>query len=135
MSLLAETIMLARYKINRGRRPPSDPLPDGIRKDIRWRTSHVLRPGEGMVKAYLVSLDEKSWRTFRKAYRALLEERYRKDRTPFDELARAASEGDVFIGCSCPTKANPRVDRCHTVLALEFMKHKYPKLQVKFPPQ
>jgi hypothetical protein len=85
-----------------------------------------------MAKTYLASPDERAWRAFGKAYRALLEDRYRNDRTPFDELAQLAQDNDVFIGCNCPTKANPRVDRCHTFLALEFMKGKYPRLRVVF---
>jgi len=109
--------MLARYKIIRGKRPPSDPLPDGERQDTRWRCrKHPLRTTEAAVKRYLASPGEKAWRELRQAY-----------------LAELARKQDVFIGCSCPTKANPRLDRCHTWLALEFMKSKYPKLRVSFP--
>jgi hypothetical protein len=39
----------------------------------------------------------------------------------------------VYLGCSCPSRANPDVQRCHTVLALQFMKKKYPKLRVVLP--
>ncbi len=125
--------MLARYKMYRGKRPPTDPLPNGIRQDTRHRTKHVLRPGPEMVDDYLESPDDIAWRRFSRAYRTLLDERFRTDRAPFDRLAELASNEDLHIGCSCPTKANPRVDRCHTFLALEFMKSMYPKLQIEFP--
>jgi len=127
--------MLARYKMYRGPRPPSDPLPDGERRDTRHFRGHVLRPDKDEVEAYLAALSEAAWRTFRTAYLTLLEQRFRKDRTEFDELARLAQNKDVFLGCSCPTKKNPRVDRCHTYLALQFMKHKYPGLRVEIPPR
>jgi uncharacterized protein YeaO (DUF488 family) len=86
-----------------------------------------------MVKQYLAAPSEKAWREFRQAYIAELEKRFREDRAPFDELAGLARENDVFLGCSCPTKKNPRVDHCHTWFALEFMKRKYPALKVVFP--
>ena len=126
--------MLARYKMYRGSRPPLDPLPDGERRDTRHFRGHVLRPEREAVEAYLVAPGEQAWRTFRKAYLALLERRFREDRTEFDALARRAQDQDVFLGCSCPTTKNPRVDRCHTWLALEFMKSKYPDVRVEFPP-
>ena len=53
--------MLARYKIYRGKRPPNDPLPEGIRQDARWRTRHPLRPSEERVKRYLVDPSEEAW--------------------------------------------------------------------------
>ena len=52
---------------------------------------------------------------------------------PTVNLAALASERDVYLGCNCPTKANPRVDRCHTALALRFMKERFPELEVVFP--
>ena len=125
--------MLARYKMYRGPRPSSDPLPNGIRQDSRRRTKHPLRPTELMVKEYLAVPSEAAWHKFRKAYLNLLTKRFREDSSPFDKLANLAMTKDVFIGCSCPTKTNPRVDRCHTFLALEFMKSKYADLQVEFP--
>ncbi len=128
--------MLSRYTIYRGARPPSDPLPDGIRQDIRWRsTRHPLHPPEQIVKQYLEAPGAKAWQALRRAYLAELTRRFREDRTPFDELAALAKDSDVFLGCNCPTKKNPRVDHCHTWLALEFMKKKYPKLKVVFPPR
>jgi hypothetical protein len=47
--------------------------------------------------------------------------------------ADLANNNDVYLGCSCPTKRNPDVNRCHTVLALRFMKRKYPGLKVEIP--
>ena len=109
--------MLARYRIIRGKRLPSDPLADGKRQDTKWRRrKHPLRATEAAVKRYLASPGEKAWRELRQAY-----------------LAELARKQDVFIGCSCPTKANPRLDRCHTWLALEFMKRKHAKRHVSFP--
>lgn len=126
--------MLSRYRIIRGKRSPTDPLPDGIRQDKRWRCKrHPLRPTKAMVKRYLAEPSEKAWREFRRAYVAELEKRFREDRTPFDKLATVACAKDVYLGCSCPTTANPRVDRCHTWLALEFMKREYLELPVEFP--
>ena len=122
--------MLSRYQISR----QPGPLPDGIRQDSRWRCkNHPLRSTEATVKRYLAAPDEKAWREFRRAYLAELEKRFRKDRTRFDNLAELGRKQDVFIGCNCPTKSNPRVDRCHTWLALEFMKRKYARLRVVFP--
>lgn len=127
--------MLARYKIYRGTRPSSDPQPVGIRQDTRWRRKkHPLHPNESAVKTYLDTPSESAWRKFRSAYLALLRERFGRDQTPFDQLAKLATSNDVFIGCSCPTKMNPRVDRCHTYLALQFMKREYPELLVELPP-
>ena len=51
----------------------------------------------------------------------------------FDALAESAASSDVFIGCNCPTYANPDVNRCHTVLALSLMQRRYPQLAVEFP--
>ena len=126
--------MLARYKIYRGKRPPNDQLPNGIRQDARWRTKHPLRPTEGIVKVLLAAPDEQAWAKYRRAYVELLNERFSQDRASFDKLADMARTRDVYIGCNCPTKLNPRVDHCHTVLALEFMKKKYPSLPVRLPP-
>ncbi len=125
--------MLARYKIYRGRRPPADPLPAGIRQDTRRHTRHCLRPTKEIVDAYLAAPNDVAWRQFRDAYLALLEDRYQEDRAAFDELAALAAENDVFLGCSCPTKKNPEVGRCHTYLGLQFMKAKYPGSDVRIP--
>jgi uncharacterized protein YeaO (DUF488 family) len=125
--------MLARYKIYRGKRPFDDPLPIGIRQDTRWRTKHVLRPTKEMVSEYVAAPGKQAWMRFRKAYLKLLEQRFRDDRKEFDKFAQLARDNDVFLGCSCPTKKNPRVDRCHTYLALEFVRRKYPDLHVEFP--
>ena len=87
--------MLARYKMYRGPRPPSDPLPDGERRDTRHFRWHVLRPDKDEVEAYLAAPSEKAWRTFRTAYLALLERRFREDRAEFDALAQLARDRNV----------------------------------------
>ena len=125
--------MLARYRMIRGRRPDTDPLPQGIRQDTRRHTRHCLRPTKEMVERYLQSPTEREWQRYASDYLALLECRYREDRDQFDRLAALATENDVFLGCSCPTKKNPDIRRCHTVLALGFMKAKYPCLEVRLP--
>ena len=63
----------------------------------------------------------------------MLEQRFDADRVPFDELAALATENDVFLGCSCPTKKNPIAGRCHTYLALAFMEEKFPNLTIRVP--
>ena len=125
--------MLARYQIIRGKRPPGSPLPDGVRVDARKHTRSVLAPEEKSVVAYLTAPSAAAFRRFSTEYRALLEKRFRERRAEFDELATSAASSDIYIGCNCPTKANPDVQHCHTVLALHFMKKKYPKLKVVFP--
>lgn len=125
---------LYRYKIVRGKRPVSDPLPRGIRQDTRWRTSHCLRPAEAIVTDFLKNPTEAAWKVFEREYLALLEQRYAKDPAPFRELAALASAQDVFLGCNCPTKKKPDLRHCHTFHALAFMHHKFPSLDVAFPP-
>jgi hypothetical protein len=125
--------MLSRYTMYR-RRPKGAPLlPDGIRKDTRYATKHVLRPAREIVEAYLSNPTDAGWKEFCLEYLAMLEERFRTDRTSFDELAAMATENNVYLGCNCPTKKNPIVGRCHTYLALEFMQSKFPKLKVSVP--
>jgi len=129
---MTELTMISRYKIPRGK--PRNALPDGVRQDIRWRCSrHPLHSPEALVKEYLAAPGDKAWQKFRKGYRAELTRRFRTDRAPFDDLAALARTQDVYLGCSCPTQSNPRVDRCHTWVALEFMQEKYPDLVVRFP--
>jgi hypothetical protein len=125
--------MLARYKMYRGERPLDDPLPVGIRQDTRWRTRHVLGPTETLVKEFLAAPHQQAWSKYRRAYLELLEKRFAEDRTSFEKLAELARTNDLYIGCSCPTKLNPRFDQCHTFLALRFVKRKYPLLKVQFP--
>ena len=125
--------MLTRYKIYRGKRPAADPLPDGIRQDTRQHTKHPLRPSAEIVQNYLALPTDKAWVEFRAKYLDQLEERYSTDRQPLDELANHALGEDVYLGCGCPTKANPRVDHRHTYLALRFMRETYPKLHVVMP--
>ena len=125
--------MLARYRIVRGRRPPNEPLPDGIREDTRKHTRHVLRPMPENVRRYLATPNEEEFRKYAARYEAEIAARFERDRTPFDELAERARANDVYLGCNCPTRKNPDVRHCHTVLALAFMKKKYPKLRVVMP--
>lgn len=125
--------MLARYQIVRGKRPPDDPLPDGDRIDIRKHTHHVLSPAPEDVLRYLADPSDEAFERYAREYRALLESRFEADRSAFDALAARARTTDVYLGCNCPTKKNPDVERCHTVLALRFMNEKYPKLKVVLP--
>jgi len=125
--------MLARYQMVRGERPANDPLPEGTRVDTRKHTRHFLRPEKDMVERVLKNATHAAWRDFKKDYLVLLQGRFDEDRVPFDELAESAKLGDVYLGCSCPSGANPDVQRCHTVLALRFMKRKYRSLRVVYP--
>ena len=102
--------------------------------DTRKHTRHVLRPEPDMVRRTLLDGSDAAWRAFRSEYLALLEIRHEEDPAAFDELARLAREGDVFLGCSCPSRANPDVARCHTVLALRFMRRHYRSVEVVLPP-
>lgn len=86
-----------------------------------------------MVERALADGSAAAWRRFKSAYLELLQQRFDEDRAPFDELAEASRGGDVYLGCSCPSRANPDVERCHTVLALRFMKGKYRSLRVVYP--
>lgn len=123
--------MLARYSMVRG--VPTSALPKGIRQDTRKHTRHVLRPTEEMVREYLAEPTAAAWKRFSKRYEALLDERFAADRAPFDALAELARKNDVYLGCSCPTKANPDVRHCHTYLALAYMKRRYRDLDVRMP--
>lgn len=123
--------MLSRYRMARGL--SASQLPQGVRQDTRKHTQHVLRPEEAMVAEYLAAPSDAAWERFAKRYRALVEARFRDDPAPFDALAALARESDVFLGCSCPTKKNPEVRRCHTWLALEWMAARYPELDVRMP--
>jgi hypothetical protein len=125
--------MLMRYQMVRGKRAPGDPLPNGIRMDTRKHTRHLLRPRAASVEAVLRDGTDAAFRRFAREYTAELETRFKENRTGFDELAETARHADVYLGCSCPSRANPDVRRCHTVLALAFMKKKYPNLRVVSP--
>ena len=122
--------MLSRYKIYRGKRPNHDSLPDGIRQDTRKHTRHCLRPSKESVAEYLADPRLTTWKKFATQYGRDLEERFEQDPKPFDRLAELATENGVSIGCSCPTTKNPDVNHCHTVIALQFMKKRYAKLDV-----
>ena len=108
-------------------------LPQGIRQDTRKHTRHILRPPEDLVKAYLAPDSELPWDSFRSQYMAVIQKRFVENAAPFDALAQLARTNIVYLGCSCPTAANPRLDHCHTWLALEFMERAYPDLEVSFP--
>ena len=125
--------MLARYQMLRGKRPPEDPLPAGRRMDTRRHTRHFLRPPGDLVDTYLGDPTDAAWAAFADRYRATLEKRFAQTTEEFDALAELARREDVYIGCSCPTRKNPDVRRCHTVLALEFMQARYGDLEVRFP--
>ena len=125
--------MLARYQIIRGKRPSDQPLPDGIRQDTRKHTRHCLRPTAEIVAKFLGNTDEAAWDEFENRYLALLRERFAQDPRPFEEIAERAQSEDVYLGCNCPTKQNPDVRHCHTVLALRFMAEKFPELEIRFP--
>ena len=125
--------MLSRYTMYRRRPKDAGPLPEGVRKDTRYGTKHVLRPTKEIVEAYLSEPSDSAWKIFRTEYLAVLEERFAADKTPFVELAALATENDVYLGCSCPTKKNPIVGRCHTYLALELMQKKFPTLKIVVP--
>ena len=119
---------LRRYCIVRGRRPADCPLPDGIRQDTRKHTRHVLRPTAELVSDFLACTDERGFQRFRKGYLALLHTRRAQDPTEFDALAALARKSNVYLGCNCPTARQPSVERCHTSLALVFMREHYPGL-------
>jgi len=125
--------MLARYKIYRGKPPADVQRPEGIRQDTRKHTRHCLRPPTEIVTEYLANPSLEAWKKFESHYLRNLGERCQADPTPFDDLADLATAENVYVGCSCPTVKNPDVKRCHTVLALKFMKVRYPALEVVFP--
>ncbi|MCR9247608.1 MAG: hypothetical protein NXI31_21495 [bacterium] len=125
--------MLGRYRMVRGTRPSSEPLPAGIRQDTRMHTRHVVRPEAAKVRAFLAAPSAAAWVTFAASYQQLLHRRFAQDRAPFDLIAERARTGDVWFGCSCPTAKNPDVARCHTTLALEFFRARYPDLVIRDP--
>ena len=86
-----------------------------------------------LITYYLEDATDSGWQEFAAAYRALIARRFTEDRKPFDELASRARETDVWLGCSCPTVKNPDVRRCHTFLALEFLRERYPDLDIVWP--
>jgi hypothetical protein len=86
-----------------------------------------------MVEALLTNPSEQGFRQFRSAYLELLARRFRSERTRFDELARLARADHVYLGCNCPTAKQPDVRRCHTSLALGFLRQHYPDLEVRLP--
>jgi uncharacterized protein YeaO (DUF488 family) len=130
--------MLTRYKILYMQKIPADApeaAPGAKRIDTRKHTRNCLRPTKEMVERYQKDPESYPWNEFESDYLKLLRERFEEDRSPFDEIAELARHQDVFLGCSCPTKNNPDVYQCHTVLALRFIKASYPDLTVVFPAQ
>jgi len=127
--------MLGRYSMVRGTKlaDMAEPLRRGLRVDTRMHTRHCLRPPREAVERYLAAPGDAAFAAFRKTYLATLRARHAEDPAPFEALAQRAQEGDVFIGCSCPTAKNPEVARCHTTLALGFMKERFPELDVALP--
>ena len=119
--------MLGRYK-----HQMYVPKPKGHWILTQWKNKTCVSPTEELVNEYLNNPTDAAWDRYEKTYRRILEERFTADRGPFDELARLAREGDVHLGCSCPTKDNPNPAHCHTALAQRFMKEKYPDLEVDF---
>lgn len=124
---------LGRYRVVRGRRDPSDLLPAGLRQDTRKHTRHCCRPSAEQVATYLAAPGEAAWARFSAVYRALLAARFAEDPAPFEALAERARADAVWLGCSCPTQANPDPRRCHTALALEFFAERFPDLEVVDP--
>jgi len=114
-------------------RSSHDPLPQGIRISTLHKTEHCFAQTKEIVQVYLEKPTSENWDIYVKKYIALLEHRFIERRKEFEEIADLAMNNNVFIGCYCPTKKNPDVYRCHTVLALKFMKDKYPDLIVKLP--
>jgi len=122
-------VVLARYQIVRGKRPEGNPLPEGVRVDIRKHTKHFLRPTR-----------QRRGVPERPGRRA-----FRQFSARYDPTCRPVSpkNGARSTPCGtgrkrrrlprmhCPTRTNPEVTRCHTVLALGFMKRKYPRLPIR----
>lgn len=119
--------MLSRYKIPWYQRiPRGDPVLTGRRIDTRKHRNNIFSPSREMVVEYLHKPTDQTWENYGREYNLLLEQRFRTRRSEFDALAKLAMNTDVFLGCNCPTKKNPDAYRCHTVLALQFTKRKYP---------
>jgi len=125
--------MIGRYRIVRGARPANEPLPECQRQDTRKHTRHILRPSAELVARFLQQPSEEGFAAFRAGYLRLLEERFLRNRTPFDALYDVARRVDVCLGCNCPTGRQPDVRRCHTYLALGFLAERYPELKVSWP--
>jgi hypothetical protein len=123
--------VLTRYQIVRGK--PVSALPQGKRVDVRKHVKHVLSPDPQAVQAFLALGTPEAYEVFARAYTTLLTTRLRTSRAAFDALAALSREQDVYLGCNCPTAKNPDVMRCHTVLALRFMRAHYPALDIRYP--
>lgn len=125
--------MIGRYTILRG--APKASFPAGVRQDTRKHTQHFLAPTPEMVAAVFGARGSaRAWGSYAEAYRALLESRYAADPKRFALLATMSKWHDVWLGCSCPSSKNPDVGRCHTILALRFLKQRFPEIDVVLPP-
>ena len=124
---------LRRYQMRRGLAlaDMAPALREGERQDTRKHTKHPLRPEADAVAAALEGRID--WDAFADRYSAAVRARRADDPAPYDALAELARERDVFLGCSCPTRKQPDVHRCHTVLALRLMAEWYPDLDVRLP--
>jgi hypothetical protein len=85
------------------------------------------------VTGFLADPSAENWDRFESDYLEILNTRFDEDSAPFDRIAALARTTDVYLGCSCPTAKNPDPNRCHTILALGFMKNKFPDLEVVVP--
>lgn len=88
-----------------------------------------------MVENYFACPSQTAWNVYEKQYLSLLSGRFGARQAEFDTFAELARMADVFVGYSCPTVKNPEVYKWHTILALRFMKNKYPWLYVRFSAQ
>lgn len=104
-----------------------------MRQDTRKHTRHILRPEANAVARYLRDPTASSWRSFAQDYRKLLGERYAGSPEAFEALRDLATEGDLWLGCNCPTAKNPDVRHCHTFLALQYLAERFPELEIQWP--
>lgn len=58
---------LYRFKMCRGKRPPDNPFPDGVRRDTRFNTRHCLGPKKKLLTRHLEQPDANSGAQFEKA--------------------------------------------------------------------
>lgn len=124
--------MLGRYTIVRGATRAS--YPAGIRQDTRKHTRHFLAPTPELVaEVFANRRSATAWDAYADRYRALIDARYTADPARFRLLATMARWHDVWLGCSCPSSKNPDVMRCHTVIALRFMKERFPSIAILLP--
>ncbi len=119
--------MLSRKKILYRHKIPTNVV------NTTWAVKHFLSPSKEMVDKYIGSPSVEAWEEYKKLYLDLIKIRFSNNPLPFERLAKQAIDEDVYLGCYCPTKINPDVYKCHTILALKFMEQHYPDLDVVFP--